>query len=394
MAEAHKRAQVLSSMRTRRGIITMSLALVVAGCSVVPKGPPKTVDKPPQDVTSPSLPVDTQRHRIALLVPLTGPNANVGEAIANAANMAIIDTGSQKMRLTTYDTATGAADAASRALADGNKLILGPLLSEDTRIVAGVARQARVPLVSFSNDVTVAGNGTYVMGFTPAQSMARIVAYARAQGKKRFSAVVPIGVYGERALSAFVAAVEAEGGTIVATQTFDKSQSSLISAIARVSRAGAADAILVGDSARAAAQAIPVIRRSGNPNAQILGTELWNADPDLARNTPVHGAWFASVSDGVFNQMAGQYRTRFGKSPYRLASLGYDAILLVAKVSNGWKPGSVFPLRLLEDRGGFTGLDGAFRFSPNGIAERALEVQQVGAKGATIIAPAPKQFAD
>ncbi len=397
MAEAHKAAQVLQAGQSRRsllGIGVAALALVISGCSVVPKGPPKTTEKPPEQVPLPGLPIDTQRHRIALLVPLSGPNANVGESIANAANMAIIDTASQKMRLTTYDTATGAADAASRALADGNKLILGPLLSEDTRIVAGIARQARVPLVSFSNDVTVAGNGTYLMGFTPAQSMARIVTYARSQGLKRFSAIAPAGVYGERALSAFVAAVEAEGGTVVATQSFEKSSASLLAAVARVSRAGVADAILVADSARSAAQAVPVLRRNGNPAARILGTELWNADPDLASAVNLRGAWFASVSDGVYNQMAGQYRTRFSKSPYRLGSLGYDAILLVAKVSNGWKTGSVFPLRLLEDRGGFMGLDGAFRFSPNGIAERALEVQEVTAKGATIISPAPKRFVD
>ena len=48
----------------------------------------------------------------------------------------------------------------------------------------------------------------------------------------------------------------------------------------------------------------------------------------------------------------------------------------------------------LRDAGGFIGLDGAFRFGRNGVAERLLEVQQVGAGVLTIASPAPKTFAD
>jgi branched-chain amino acid transport system substrate-binding protein len=143
------------------------------GCTAARDGQP----------TGPStLPTDQQRHRVALLVPLTGPNAGVGESIANAATMAVLDTGGQTLRVTTYDTATGPAAAAQAALADGAKLILGPLLAEDVRAVAPVARAARVPLVSFSNDVSVAGQGTYLMGFVPTQAIERIVAHAKAKG--------------------------------------------------------------------------------------------------------------------------------------------------------------------------------------------------------------------
>src|SRR3546814_7609445 len=72
-------------------------------------------------------------HRIALLVPVTGKNAAVGKSIANAANMALLDTGAKNLRVTTYDTAANPGDAARRALADGNQLILGPLLTAAER---------------------------------------------------------------------------------------------------------------------------------------------------------------------------------------------------------------------------------------------------------------------
>jgi branched-chain amino acid transport system substrate-binding protein len=397
MAEARMMEQAKmvrqSGFKVPQTLLSIAAAgLFVAGCSVIPKKPPKT-GTPTQPLPSEGLPKDTLRHRIALLVPLTGPNAELGESIANATNMALLDTGGTKFRLTVYDTALGsAADAATKAVGEGNKLILGPVMAEDVRAATIVSRKAKVPLVSFSNDTSVAGKGVYVMGFTPAQSMERIVDYANMQGKKRFAALVPTGVYGERALAAFRMSVEKVGGTFVATESYDRETNAIVGAVDRLGKSGAVDAVMIADSGRVAAQAVPLIRKV-SPRVQILGTELWNTDPMVSKVPPLAGAWFASVSDGFYNQLATKYRTRYEKAPYRLASIGYDSILLVTKVSNNWKLGSPFPLTLLEDRGGFTGIDGAFRFTGNGIAERALEVQRITPTGAFIVSPAPKTFA-
>lgn len=195
MAETMGREQAKDMGRRRLmrwGVI--GAALLAAGCQVVPKAPPKPVAAPVEEGPAVGLPSDTTRHRIALLVPLTGANAGIGESISNAANMAVLDTGGEKIRMTVYDTAGGAAAAAEKAISEGNKLILGPLLAEDVRAAAEVGRKYRVPLIAFSNDVSVAGNGTYLLGFTPAQSVARVVTYARSRGMVRFGGLVPVGV--------------------------------------------------------------------------------------------------------------------------------------------------------------------------------------------------------
>ena len=106
----------------------------------------------------------------------------------------------------------------------------------------------------------------------------------------------------------------------------------------------------------------------------------------------MQGAWFASVPDTMYRQLGTKYRARFGKGPYRLASLGYDAVLLTIRIAANWQAGTPFPTRLLTDKDGFAGVDGAFRFRPDGIAERALAVHQIGAGGVTVIAPAPRGF--
>jgi ABC-type branched-subunit amino acid transport system substrate-binding protein len=373
--------------------LALAVTALLAACQVVPKQPPKPIERPTEErLDTGQLPTDATRHRIALLVPLTGTNAGVGESIANAANMAVLDTGGKNIRVTTYDTATGAAAAAQKAVADGNKLILGPLLAEDVKAVAPIGRAARIPLISFSNDTSVAGNGVFILGFVPTQSVDRVVRYARSRGLVTFAGLVPNGTYGQRASQAMIRAVEASGGKLIAMQNFDRSAGSISAAVTKLALNGQYDAILIADSGRVALQIVPAIRRSGGATAKVLGTELWNTEGSLANSPAMQGAWFASVSDSYYNQLSIKYRARFGKGPYRLASLGYDAVLLANKIAGGWRVGAPFPVAQLTDEGGFSGIDGAFRFGRDGIADRMLEVQQINATGFAVVAPAPRSF--
>jgi ABC-type branched-subunit amino acid transport system substrate-binding protein len=372
-------------------------ALMVAGCqSIVPRGtgpatPTPTGPARPSDI-EPGLPSDAQRNRVALLVPMTGSNAGVGQSIANATTLALLDSKTEKVRITTYDTNLGAAAATNKALADGNRLILGPLMAEDARIVGPIAQRAGVPVVSFSNDASVAGNGTFLMGYSPTQSIDRVVSFAKAKGLSRFAALVPRGTYGERSGTAMLRAVEGAGGTVVSMQSFDRTAGSIAAAVQKLPQGEAYDAILIADSGRAAIQTAPLIRKRGATTARILGTELWNTESALAGNASIKGAWFASVSDNFYRQLATRYRARFGTTPFRLSSLGYDAVLLTVRIAQDWKVGTPFPARRLTDAGGFTGIDGAFRFGNNGVAERALEVSQIDTGAFAVIDPAPKSF--
>ncbi len=79
MAETTRERQGNASPRRQllRGIATLALGGLLAACQVVPKtnGPatPPPPDKPTDNV-GPGLPTDTDRHRVALLVPQTGTN--------------------------------------------------------------------------------------------------------------------------------------------------------------------------------------------------------------------------------------------------------------------------------------------------------------------------------
>src|SRR3546814_11057025 len=122
---------------------------------------------------------------------MSGPNAGVGNSIANATTLALLDTKTQKVRITTYDTNSGIAAAAQKAISDGNKLILGPLLADNVRAIAPVARRAGVTVISFSNDVRIAGNGVYLLGSNPAVSINQL---GRASWRERVCQYVYISV--------------------------------------------------------------------------------------------------------------------------------------------------------------------------------------------------------
>jgi ABC-type branched-subunit amino acid transport system substrate-binding protein len=371
----------------------VGLSLLLASCAGAPKKPLIVAPPPPVEVPDEGgLPRDQARHRVALLVPLTGPNAAVGQSIANATTMALIDTGNKSIRVTTYDTATGAAAAAQRALADGNRLFLGPLLSEDATAVAPAARKAGVPVISYSNDAAVAGDGVYVMGFLPAQSIDRVVRYAKGRGIQRFAALVPVGVYGRNASTAIIRSVEGAGANLVAMKSYERKPRSLERAVAELGRNQAYDAVLIGDNARLAVSAVPMVRKSSSPQARVLGTELWAAEPTALRVAALGGSWYASVSDTRYRQLAAAYRRQFGKAPFRLASLGYDSMLLVIKAARDWTVGTPFPADQLRDQDGFVGVDGVFRFGANGVVQRALEVNEASPAGVRTVSPAPTSF--
>ncbi|HSQ95346.1 MAG TPA: penicillin-binding protein activator [Croceibacterium sp.] len=377
----------------KRLVGAAALSVALAACQVVPKGEGPVVAPRPVPTAAPStLPQDEGRHRVALLVPLSGANGAVGQSIANATTMALLDTNASNLRITTYDTASGAESAAARAIADGNKLILGPLLGDDVRAVSVKARPAHVPMITFSNDRSIATRDVFVLGVVPEESINRTVSYAMAHGAKRFAAIVPNGDYGRHAQAALAARVAAGGGTLVATETYDRGNTSVISAAERLRTRGGFDTVLIADSARLSAIAAGSLKTAGAALPHLLGTELWSGEEDVAKSSALRGAWFSTVSDSRYGRFATSYKSRFGARPYRVATLGYDAVLLTLRIARDWTGGREFPTSHLFDDQGFLGIDGAFRFRPDGIAERAMEVRQVGAGTITVVSPAPTQF--
>ena len=145
--------------------------------------------------------------KVALLVPLSGPNAALGKAMQDAAVMAIFDKyegvpQSKQIRVVellpkdTGDTADQAAIAAREAVDEGAQIILGPVFGNQVAAVSPVARSQTVPVITFSNNMSALAPGVYLFGFIPDQQVRRVIEFALARGMNRIAGLAPSNPYG------------------------------------------------------------------------------------------------------------------------------------------------------------------------------------------------------
>ena len=75
----------------------------------------------------------------------------------------------------------------------------------------------------------------------------------------------------------------------------------------------------------------------------------------------------------------------------RTASLAYDAVALVAALVKT-QGAQRFSEEVLTNSSGFTGIDGLFRFRPDGTNQRGLAVMKVSPTSGQVVSAPPKAF--
>lgn len=364
---------------------------------VIEAPPRPTAVISPTQPSGPPVPVEGQV-RIAVLLPLSHPSKdirNVAQALLDAAQMAMFDMGARSMVLVPRDTGTTpqqAAAAANDAIDKGAELILGPLLAADVTAVAPVARARSVPVIAFSTDKTVAGDGIFLLSFLPQQEVSRVVAYAAAQGRQKFAALVPATPYGQRAEEVFRNSVMQAGREVVAVQSYAPNPQALEPAVKAISKMGF-DAIFLPEGGTMLRSLGPILTINGvdSRKVKLLGTGLWD-DPSIARDPSLTGGWYAVPPQDQRQNFITRYQQLYGSKPPRIASLGYDAVALAATLAGG-RPGQRYTRSSIADPNGFAGIDGIFRFQSDGMTQRGLAVIEVSAPGQlTVVSPAATTF--
>ena len=390
--------------RLRLGL-ACALALALSACSPsgdrrmgapAPRASAGAIETAPLPAAGDLSRFGTGPFKIALIAPITGPaGANaIGASMRNAAELAMSAFDSPAATLIVKDdrsSPAGARAAAQAAIAEGAQLILGPLFSANVREAGAAARAAGKPMIAFSTDPALAGNGVYLLSFLTRSYVDRIVDFAAARGKRSMAALVPDSDYGRIAEAAFIAAA-ARNNVRVAAVERRSAGGPADAAAQRIANLGAGiDALFIPDQAEAMAEVAQALARAGIDAAkvQILGTGLWN-DARVLKIRALQGAWFAAPDSAGYMAFAASHRERFGVEPARVATLAYDAVALSLALAN--QPGEGFTARALEGVSGFNGTDGLFRFRPDGLNERGLTVQMIDQGATTLISPAPKTF--
>ncbi len=388
----------------------------------------------PATVTAPVLtPIGGDTVRVGILLPLSGPNAPLGTSMLNAAQMALFDFADSDFELLPHDTAgqpEQASFAAAMVIGDGASLMVGPLLSRSTHAIGPISRAAGIPVVAFSSDSTVAGDGIYSLGFLPRNEVDRVTAFAMSKGLRRFAVLAPSDPYGVAVVDAFNVALSRYGGTIVQTAYYDRSGSNIdavVKLLADYDERRAAllrerklldgkedelslnalkrldlletlgdlpyEALLIadgGDRLQQVAALLPFYDIDPQ-KVQILGTGQLDAQ-GIGAEPALVGAWFAAPPPQARIKFQQRYEQTYGVRPHRLATLAYDATALAAVLARSGSPYPFAPESMLQSSG-FAGRDGLFRFAPDGTADRGLAVLQVQPRQNVVIDPAPSSFA-
>ena len=250
-----------------------------------------------------------------------------------------------------------------------------------------------MPVIAFSTDAGVAAPGVHLLSFLPETEVNRVIGYAMAQGKRSFAALIPDNAYGSVVEAAFQQAVARGGGRVVAIERYPLDRGQMQGPVQRVAQAARqADSIFIPDGADSVSAAVQGLAAGGvnMRRVQLIGTGLWD-DPRLFADPGAQGGWFASPDPAGFRGFSGRYRTRYGQDPVRPATLAYDAVSLVAALVKTQGP-QRFAEQTLTNQSGFAGIDGVFRFRPDGTNQRGLAVMRVTSSGPQVISPAPKAF--
>ena len=371
-------------------------------------------------------------HRVALLLPLTGPAAGVGQGLLNAAQLALFDFADERFEMPIYDTAgtpDGAHGAGRQAVIDGAALILGPLLASSVDAVAPTAREAGLNVLAFSNDRLVAREGVFVLGFLPGSQVERVVAFAAQRGLSRFAALAPDDEYGVTVVEHLHDAAFAADSQVTHVEFYDPQAVDFTDPVKRIANFAPRRARLAqrraeletrgGEVAQRALQRIEgLVTAGGLPydalliadggkrlqaiaallpyydvdpaRVRMLGTGQWD-EPGQGAEPALVGGWFAAPPHAARADFTSRYNETYGASPPRLSTLAYDAVALAAVLAQS-EGGPQFSVKALTDPGGFAGRDGIFRLRHDGLNERGLAVLEVGLRELTVVDPAPSVF--
>jgi len=346
--------------------------------------PPPVLPLPPQTVTT---------HKIGLLLPLSGPNAALGKSMLDAAEMALFETESTSVTLLPQDTAApgGAGQAALRALKEGAELLLGPIFAVDVGAVKPLLRGRNVNLLCFSTDQNVVGDSVFTLGFLPAQQIERILLYAKENGLEKIAVLTSDDYYGQL-IDQTVRHMQAQGQlTLVGIAHYTKGDllegnpgnERLIEEVAAFQARGA-DALFIPEGGENLGHLTRLL--APHVSLKVLGSGQWDA-PETLRFQGLDGSLFASTDPEERKSFEERFRQAYGTTPPRIATLAYDGVALaIALADKG------YTVENLTSSQGFTGIEGAFRLTPQGLNERGLAILEVTPSGFRLTEHAPQYF--
>ncbi len=395
-------------------ILAISFFLSSCGSINFPLSPQKSPSQPQPErsapIAQPNQPAPTIIHKkikVAALLPLSGKNKDLGTAMLNSVVLSLFENDKNNdIELVIFDSKESADDtkkAINAIVAQNIKIVIGPIFSSDIEAISGVVDKNKMTILSFSNNQDLSNRGgVFLMGFLPEQQIERVSAYSIAAGKDSIAIIAPNNQYGLKFSKILREMVNRKDGNFIGSQFYTNQNKDLERAVFKVLNTNTiperlkstnskdikpedriyANSILIPESGRALSQIVALIKKlnvSERP-IQIIGSSNWD-DISTLNDPNLIGGWFVGADPTRYRDFEKRYYKIYNKFPPRISSIGYDAALAVIKTINNSNKRDLSPedfISYQSPKNGFEGMDGLFRFLPNGIVQRNFAILEIG----------------
>ncbi|MEO0883248.1 MAG: penicillin-binding protein activator [Pseudomonadota bacterium] len=418
--------------------ILLAAALIFAACETTPNRPPAPISTGTPRPAPGTVPIDqaelglqeenledleaeadggdrgyTPPHmfgrdvkRAAVLLPFSHPRANVraeAESMLAGIELAMFNRSEETFLILPKDTAGKRSTAEARALEaleEGVDIIIGPLFSANVQTVRQSAAAAGVPVIAFSNVPAAAGEGAYLISVAPEEEVSRIVEVAAERGIEAYAFLGPNSAYGRRIEEALRMQAYRTGARMISSAFYDPANDAPVDEARQVASAVKFEAelnpgkvaVLIPEGGVKLRGVAPLLPYYEVDTRQIvmLGTSLWN-DDSVWREPTLIGGLYPAPDPETVTRFEEEFERIYSRKPTNLASIGYDAGALAAALASA----DALTVEGVTQPDGFFGVNGLFRFRPDGIAERNLAVLEISAEdGAIVVAPGREAFDD
>lgn len=365
---------------------------------------------------------DFSGFKAAILLPLSGKAARLGIGMQNAAMLAQSEINNRNLILEFFDTKStpeGAANAARGAVAQGAKIIIGPLLSEEVIAITPIARAENIPVVSFSTSPQVLQSGIYTLGLLSDEQIRKIIDFAYYKGRENFAMIVPDNQYGLGLAKYAYIATREKGANLIkigfypqdsidftkllsdmtnyqsrvktvdamkrdAQARYEQGDESAEAELKRLEKMDSLgkldfDAIIIPESGSKLKSATSMLGYYDvfSPEVMFLGIATWD-NTNLTKETTLYGAYYPALSKQYSAYFSEKYLNLYGQYPENLYSVAYDAVSVLSALAN--ERNQDLQDRLL-DPAGFTVLSGDIRFYQSGTNKHNLKIFEVTSEG-------------
>ena len=340
----------------------------------------------------------SEEFRIGVILPLSGDHQEIGQQFLDAIIMALFDTNKSDIMLLPVDsrgTAEGALLAAQDAYARGAEVFVGPIFDHSIQAVSALAKTHQIPIIGFSSNRHVAEEGIFLLNFLPEQQVEKIVSFAIDNGVERFAALIPDTAYGSVVEEAYIFNVKKFGGEVTNIVHYSTDFDSIGSAVKQfvaTTEIIENDAILVPEGGMMLVSLVShlAVHDIDTGLVRLLGTGLWDEE-NLKREPSLINGLYAAPSKNNGDYFSSEFKKDFGKSPHKVVSLAYDAMLLASNLKIS-RFSYAEMQKTLSRAEGYMGVNGLFRLWPSGLCERNLTIYQISKHGPREVLSAPSSF--